>query len=254
MTQDLLVVRDLSVAYAKKGLALDGATLSVPAGSIIALLGPNGAGKTTLIRAITGLLDIHGGHVEGGSVSFDGTDIGHMAAHNRLRRGMALSPEGRLIFKNLTVEENLLVGAAVMPRSKRTAGLEAIYDLFPRLGERKTQPAGWMSGGEQQMLALGRAMISRPRLLLIDELSLGLAPLLVRSIYEELRKVCQQWGTTMLVVEQNARLALSFASHAYVIDRGRIAVSGTAEEVANSAEMQASYLGADTGYAKADSR
>lgn len=245
MTGDILVVDGLSVGYARKGLALDRVSLAVPAGGIVALLGANGAGKTTLIRAVSGLLDIHGGRISAGSVLFDGRDIGALAPHKRVRSGMAQSPEGRLIFKNLTVEENLLVGAAVLPRAERKAGLDTVYDLFPRLGERRNQAAGWMSGGEQQMLALGRALIARPKLLLVDELSLGLAPLLVRSIYEELRKVGKHWGTAMLVVEQNASLALSFASYAYAIDRGRIAVSGPAAEVASSAAMRESYLGAE---------
>lgn len=247
MSGELLRVENLSVGYARKGLALENVSLAVPAGGIVALLGANGAGKTTLIRAITGLLDIHGGKVACGAVMMDGRDVLGLPAHRRVRLGMTQSPEGRLIFKNLTVEENLLVGAAVIPRGERQAGLETIYELFPRLGERRRQAAGWMSGGEQQMLALGRALIARPRLLLVDELSLGLAPLLVRSIYEELGKVGARLGTAMLVVEQNARLALSFASHAYVLDRGRIAVSGPAAEVAASDAMHESYLGTDEG-------
>lgn len=251
MSGDLLVVDNLSVGYARKGLALEGVSLSVPAGGIVALLGANGAGKTTLIRAITGLLDIHGGRVSGGEVRFDGRAIQTLAPHGRVRLGMAQSPEGRLIFKNLTVEENLLVGAAVLPRGERQAGLETVYELFPRLSERRKQAAGWMSGGEQQMLALGRALIARPRLLLVDELSLGLAPLLVRSIYEELRRVGERLGTAMLIVEQNAKLALSFASYAHVLDRGRIAVSGPSAEVAASAAMRESYLGADAAPSEA---
>lgn len=245
MTDALLSVENLSVGYARKGLALEDVSLSIPRGGIVALLGANGAGKTTLIRAITGLLDIHGGRVTGGEVRFDGRAIQTLAPHKRIRLGMAQSPEGRLIFKNLTVEENLLVGAAVIARGERQAGLKTIYDLFPRLHERRHQAAGWMSGGEQQMLALGRALIARPKLLLVDELSLGLAPLLVKSIYEELGKVAERLGTSMLVVEQNAKLALAFADYAYVLDRGRIAVSGPSADVAASPVMHESYLGAD---------
>lgn len=247
MSSELLVVDNLSVGYARKGLALENVSLKVPAGSIVTLLGANGAGKTTLIRAVTGLLDIHGGRTTGGSIRLQDRPIGGLPAHKRVRLGMTQSPEGRLTFKNLTVEENLLVGAAVLPRGERQAGLDTVYELFPRLGERRKQAAGWMSGGEQQMLALGRALIARPKLLLVDELSLGLAPLLVKSIYEELTKVGERLGTAMLVVEQNAKLALSFASYAYVLDRGRITVSGTAEEVAASTAMHESYLGTDEG-------
>jgi branched-chain amino acid transport system ATP-binding protein len=157
---------------------------------------------------------------------------------------MGQVPEGRLVFKQLTVEDNLLVGAAILPRSEVRAGLEQVYALFPRLLERRKQAAGWMSGGEQQMLALGRALIGRPQLLLVDELSLGLAPLIVKEIYKQLRVVGQTLGTAMLVVEQNARLALDFASSAYVLNRGRVVLSGTAAAVAADEGMKESYLGA----------
>lgn len=241
----ILSVENLSVGYARKGLALDDVTLTVPRGGIVALLGANGAGKTTLIRAISGLLDHHHGRIESGQVRFDDRVVNTLPPHKRIRLGMAQSPEGRLIFKNLTVEDNLLVGAAILPSAKRQDGLDAVYALFPRLKERRGQSAGWMSGGEQQMLALGRALIGRPQLLLVDELSLGLAPLLVRSIYEELKKVRELFGSSMLIVEQNAKLALGFAEHAYVLDRGRIALSGTAAEVAASSAIHDSYLGTE---------
>jgi branched-chain amino acid transport system ATP-binding protein len=244
VTEALLSVNALSVGYARKGLALEEVNLTVPKGGIVALLGSNGAGKTTLIRAATGLLDLHGGHVAKGSILLAGESVQKLPAHRRVRLGMAQAPEGRLIFKKLSVEDNLLVGAAILPRAGRKAGLDTIYALFPRLFERRDQAAGWLSGGEQQMLALGRALISRPRLLLVDELSLGLAPLLVKSIYEQLCKVADALGTSMLLVEQNARLALEFAGSAYVLDRGRVAFSGSAAEVAASEAMQESYLGA----------
>ena len=240
----LLEVSNLSVGYARKGLALEGVSLQVPQGSIVALLGANGAGKTTLIRAITGLLDLHHGHVTAGSVAFDGQAVLGWPSHRLIRQGMALVPEGRLIFKQLTVEENLNVGAAILPRSAVAERMEAVYTLFPRLLERRKQAAGWLSGGEQQMLALGRALVSKPRLLLVDELSLGLAPLIVQAIYKQLRVVGETLGTSMLIVEQNAKLALQFASSAYIIDRGRIVLSGPAAEVAASEVMHESYLGA----------
>ena len=242
--QNALEVKDLSVGYARKGLALEGVSLAVPHGSIVALLGANGAGKTTLIRAITGLLDLHHGHVTQGSVHFEGRSILGMASHRLVRLGMAQVPEGRLIFKQLTVEENLNVGAAILPRSAVKERMDAVYALFPRLLERRQQAAGWLSGGEQQMLALGRALVAGPKLLLVDELSLGLAPLIVKAIYEQLRVVGDTLGTSMLIVEQNARLALEFAATGYILDRGRIVMSGPSAELAASDEMKASYLGA----------
>ncbi len=240
-----LSIKGLAVQYGRKGLALEGVSLVVPAKGVVALLGANGAGKTTLIRAATGLLDLHGGKVVEGEVKLNGQPLRGLPPHKRVRLGMAQVPEGRLVFKKLTVEDNLLVGAAMLPAAQRKGGLDSIYALFPRLRERRSQAAGWLSGGEQQMVALGRALIGRPRMLLIDELSLGLAPIIVRQIYEQLRAVADTLGTSMLVVEQNARLALEFASYAYVLDRGRVALSGLAAEVAASAEMRASYLGAE---------
>ncbi|MDY7545286.1 ABC transporter ATP-binding protein [Glaciimonas sp. CA11.2] len=239
----MLNVDNLSVAYARKGLALDSVSLALPAGSIVALLGANGAGKTTLIRAITGLLGLHGGGVTAGRIDFAGNSILGLPSHQLVRLGMAQVPEGRLVFKQLSVEENLQVGAAILPRAAVSKRMEAVYTLFPRLLERRRQAAGWLSGGEQQMLALGRALVAGPRLLLVDELSLGLAPLIVETIYEQLKVVGDTLGTSMLVVEQNARLALQFASTAYVLDRGRIVLSGPASEVAASALVKQSYLG-----------
>ncbi len=238
-----LEVRDLSVRYASKGFALDGVTLSIPKGSIVALLGANGAGKTTLIRSITGLLPLHSGQATGGSIHMDGQSILGLPPHKLVRMGMGQVPEGRLVFKQLTVEENLRVGAAVLPKSTEKERMDAVYELFPRLLERRGQAAGWLSGGEQQMLALGRALVTRPRLLLVDELSLGLAPLIVSAIYKQLRMVGQTLGASILVVEQNAKLALDFASTAYVLERGRITLHGTADEVAASDVVRESYLG-----------
>ena len=242
--ESMLDVRNLSVGYARKGLALDDVSLAVPKRSIVALLGANGAGKTTMIRAITGLLALHHGEVKGGRIEFEGRSIVGAPSHRLVRAGMAQVPEGRLVFKQLPVEENLLVGAAVLPRSAVKERLDAVYALFPRLLERRKQAAGWLSGGEQQMVALGRALIASPRLLLVDELSLGLAPLIVEDIYKQLRVVGDTLGASMLIVEQNARIALEFAATAYVLDRGRITLSGTAHEVAASEAMRESYLGA----------
>ena len=241
---NILEIRGLSAGYGRKGLALEDVNLQVPKGGVVALLGANGAGKTTLIRAITGLLELHHGRVTAGEVFFDGQPVLGQPAHRLIRQGMALVPEGRLIFKQLTVDENLNVGAAFLPRGQVAGRKEAVYTLFPRLLERRKAAAGWLSGGEQQMLALGRALISKPRLLLVDELSLGLAPLIVKSIYEQLRVVGESLGTSMLIVEQNAKLALEFASTAYIIERGCIVLSGPSAEVAASEVMHESYLGA----------
>ena len=239
-----LEVKGLSVGYARKGLALEDVSLVVPKGGIVALLGANGAGKTTLIRAVSGLLNLHHGHVTQGSVMLAGQSILGVPSHRLVRLGMGQVPEGRLVFKQLTVEDNLNVGAAVLPRSAVKERMDAVYQLFPRLLERREQAAGWLSGGEQQMLALGRALVASPTLLLVDELSLGLAPLIVKAIYEQLRVVGDTLGTSMLIVEQNARLALEFAQSAYVLDRGRIVLSGASAEVAASEAMKESYLGA----------
>ena len=173
----------------------------------------------------------------------DGHSILGLPSHRLVRMGMGQVPEGRLIFKQLSVEDNLKVGAAIVPRAQVRERLEAVYTLFPRLLERRTQSAGWLSGGEQQMLALGRALVGNPRLLLVDELSLGLAPLIVRAIYQQLRVVGDTLGTSMLIVEQNAKLALEFASSAYILNSGRIVLSGSAAEVAASDAIKASYLG-----------
>ena len=240
----LLEVKGLSVGYARKGLALEDVSLSVPKGKIVALLGANGAGKTTLIRAVTGLLSLHHGHVTQGIVLMAGRPILGLPSHRLVRMGMAQVPEGRLIFKQLSVQDNLNVGAAILPRSAVKERMDAVYALFPRLLERRLQAAGWLSGGEQQMLALGRALVASPSLVLVDELSLGLAPLIVKAIYNQLRVVGETLGTSMLIVEQNARLALEFASTAYILDRGRIVLSGPSAEVAASAAMKESYLGA----------
>jgi branched-chain amino acid transport system ATP-binding protein len=239
----VLDIQHLSVAYNRKGLALEDVSLQVPEGGIVALLGANGAGKSTLIRAVTGLLGLHHGQITGGQVHMMGQLVSGMPAHRLVRLGMGQVPEGRLVFKQLSVEDNLLVGAAVLPRAQVKAGLEAVYQLFPRLLERRNQAAGWMSGGEQQMLALGRAMIAKPKLLLVDELSLGLAPLIVIEIYKQLRVIGATMGTAILIVEQNALLALSFAQSAYLLQQGRVVLSGSAQEVSASPEMKASYLG-----------
>jgi branched-chain amino acid transport system ATP-binding protein len=247
--ENLLEVEDLSVGYGRMGLALHGLGLTVGQGQVVALLGANGAGKTTLIRSVSGLIGLHGGAIASGRARFDGQDLTRLSADRIVRLGVSQVPEGRMVFKTLSVEDNLAVGAASLPRARRLERIDAVYHLFPRLAERRGQPAGLMSGGEQQMLAVGRALAAAPRLMLIDELSLGLAPLIVRAIYERLREIVATFGTAMLVVEQNARLALRYCDRAYVLERGRIALAGTAAELAASELMRDLYLGASPGAA-----
>ncbi len=239
----LLEVTGLSVAYGRKAVALSQISLAVPAGRIVALLGANGAGKTTFIRAVSGLIGLHGGVITTGEVTLAGARIAGLSADRIVRLGVGQVPEGRLVFKHLSVEENLQVGAAVLPRRAVQAQLDAVYSLFPRLAERRRQPAGLMSGGEQQMLALGRALASAPKILLIDELSLGLAPLIVSAIYAQLVTIRDSLGTAILIVEQNARLALNIADSAYVLEGGEIVLYGTAQEVSANPKVRDIYLG-----------
>lgn len=241
--ETLLSVADLSASYGGKALVLSGINLTVGKAEIVAILGANGAGKTTLIRAISSLIKLHNGTIRSGTVHLGHRDITRMAPENIVRLGLGQVPEGRLVFKNLTVAENLEVGAAVLSRVEGRKTIDAVYQLFPRLAERRTQYAGLMSGGEQQMLALGRALASSPRLILVDELSLGLAPLIVRNIYAQFETIRRQFGTSMLIVEQNARLALDVSERAYVLERGQVVLSGASTDVAASSRIRESYLG-----------
>ncbi len=222
--------------------ALNGVTLSIPRGAIVALLGANGSGKTTTIRAVTGLAV-----PQAGRISFDGRDLTGLPPHVVVRRGVAVVPEGRRIFINLSVHENLLLGGFIR-RDKEALGrdLGEIYDTFPRLAERRSQPAGTLSGGEQQMLALGRALISRPRLLLLDEPSLGLAPLLVKEVFNIVSRLNQK-GVTILLVEQNAAAALSIAGYGYVLETGRVVLEGTGAQLLEHPQLQDAYLGDGIG-------
>ena len=228
---NMLEIKGLSVGYARKGLALDDVSLSVPKGSIVALLGANGAGKTTLIRAVTGLLDLHHGQVTHGQVALDGHSILGLPSHRLVRMGMGQVPEGRLIFKQLSVEDNLKVGAAIVPRAEVRERLEAVYTLFPRLLERRTQSAGWLSGGEQQMLALGMSLMTRPRLLLLDEPTTGLAPIIVKDVLTSIRDINEKEGTTVLIVEQNVQATLKQVNRAIVLKSGRVIFDGASKQL-----------------------
>jgi branched-chain amino acid transport system ATP-binding protein len=234
---NLLELRRLEVAYGGIN-AVKGIDLEVAAGEMVCLIGANGAGKTSTLKAIAGLLP-----VAAESICYEGAPIGGMRAFELVRRGLALVPEGRGVFGQLTVEENLAMGAYA--RSDAAAvkiDLERAFHLFPRLAERRGQSAGTLSGGEQQMLAIGRALMSRPKLLLLDEPSMGLAPLMVQKIFETILAVARE-GVTILLVEQNARLALETSHRAYVMETGSITLSGAARALLGDPKVRAAYLG-----------
>jgi branched-chain amino acid transport system ATP-binding protein len=234
----MLEVRDLEVTYGKIK-AVKRISFTVDEGQVVTLIGTNGAGKTTTLRTISGLL-----RPSHGSVSFQGKRIDSVPAHEIVTLGVAHSPEGRRIFPRLTVEENLLLGAFARKDKGINADLKAAYELFPILGERSKQPAGTFSGGEQQMLAMGRAMMSRPKLLMLDEPSMGLSPLMMKRIMSTVTTL-QQQGTTILLVEQNAQAALQRADHGYVLEVGKIVLEGTGQELLASDEVRKAYLGED---------
>ena len=233
----LLEVKNLKVAYGGI-VAVRGIDLDVEAGELVALIGANGAGKTTTLKALAGML-----RPSGGSVHYEGASITHEPAHRLVHRGIALVPEGRGVFARLTVEENLSMGAYIRDdRHEVRSDLDRIFTLFPRLKERRTQTAGTLSGGEQQMVAIGRAMMSRPKLLLLDEPSMGLAPLMVQKIFEVIASISAQ-GVTILLVEQNARLALQAASRGYVMESGAVTLTDAASVLLESEQVRQAYLG-----------
>jgi branched-chain amino acid transport system ATP-binding protein len=236
-----LSVRDLVVAYGAIQ-AVRGVTFDVERGQIVSLIGSNGAGKTTTLRTLSGLL-----RPLSGTIEFDGTPIQRMPAHEILSRGMAHSPEGRRLFARMTVEENLRLGAYTRKDEVGIAqDMQRVYDLFPVLGERRTNKAGLFSGGEQQMLAIGRALMSRPTLLMLDEPSMGLSPIMTQRIFDTVKELRDE-GTTVLLVEQNALAALALSDRAYVIDLGRTTLSGTGAELLADPRVQEAYLGENVG-------
>ena len=217
--------------------AVDDFNLTIGRTEIAGLIGPNGAGKTTTLDTIAGLL-----RSRGGDIVFQGESIAHKAPHLIVKDGLALVPEGRRVFAQMTVEENLEMGAFTRANSTVAPGLEKVYELFPRLKERRRQVAGTLSGGEQQMLAMGRALMSAPKLMMLDEPSMGLAPILVEQVFDIIQSL-HKAGTTILLVEQNAQMALSIADRAYVLENGKVSLSGTGEELAQSEQVQKAYLG-----------
>ena len=233
----MLKVENINVYYGAIH-ALKGISVEVKQGEIVTLIGANGAGKSTILRTISGLL-----RAKTGDIVFEGNAIGGMAAEEIVRKGISQVPEGRRIFANMTVAENLELGAYI--RSDKAGirkDIDKVFERFPRLGERRTQIAGTLSGGEQQMLAIGRGLMSQPKLMLLDEPSMGLAPLLVKEIFSIIQEINAS-GTTILLVEQNAHMALSIAHKAYVLETGRITLSGTAKELSESKAVRKAYLG-----------
>ena len=236
MSNDVMLeIKDLEVAYGSIA-AIKGISLDVCKGEIVTILGANGAGKTTTMRTISQLLK-----AKAGSIRFKGEELTRLPAHKVVKLGISHAPEGRRVFGILTVEENLMLGAFTQSKLDKEV-LDWVYQLFPRLEERRKQLAGTLSGGEQQMLAIGRSLMSNPEMLLLDEPSLGIAPILVKAIFEQIKKISQE-GVTVLLVEQNAKAALRLANRGYVLDVGKIALSGTSAELLASEKVQEAYLG-----------
>lgn len=243
----LLLVNNIEVVYHDIIQVLRGVSLKVPEGRITALLGPNGAGKTTTLRAISGLLIPEDGEVVRGEILYRGRPIQGRPPEEIVKQGIVQVLEGRRVFKHLTVEENLKVGTLTRGGQNLKGELERIYHYFPRLADLKNRLAGYLSGGEQQMLAIGRALLAQPRLLLLDEPSLGLAPLLVREIFGIVARVNAEEGVTVLLVEQNARMALSIAHYGYIMETGRIVLEGDREYLLGNPDVQEFYLGVAKG-------
>ena len=234
--EPILKVDNINVYYGSIH-AIKGVSFEVNQGEIVTLIGANGAGKSTTLNTVAGLL-----HSKTGSITFLGENLGHLPCHKTVSKGLALVPEGRRVFLQMSVQENLEMGAYTKPGSGVAADLEHVYELFPRLKERMRQTAGTLSGGEQQMLAMGRALMSRPKLLMLDEPSMGLAPILVEQIFDIIRSL-HKAGTTILLVEQNAQAALSVADRGYVLETGKVVTTGTGAELLASPIIKKAYLG-----------
>ena len=234
----MLEINELVVSYGSIA-ALHGVSIKVEKGTIVTLVGANGAGKSTTLRAISGIVG-----VKSGGIRFEGEEIANLPPHRIVARGLAQAPEGRMVFSNLTVMENLQMGAYLRKDKAGIAkDLEYVFGIFPRLKERVGQTAGTLSGGEQQMLAIGRALMSKPKLLMLDEPSLGIAPLLVKTIFEKIVEINRELGLTILLVEQNANLALEVSHYGYVLETGRIILEDKSAALRENAEVQAAYLG-----------
>ena len=232
----MLKVNDINVYYGAIH-AIKGVSFEVNDGEIVTLIGANGAGKTTTLNTVAGLL-----HPKTGTVEFMGENLAHTPGHKIVSKGLALVPEGRRVFLQMSVEDNLEMGAFTQPNSTIKGGLELVYEHFPRLKERRKQGAGTLSGGEQQMLAMGRALMSKPKLMMLDEPSMGLAPILVEQIFDIIKSL-HKAGTTILLIEQNAQMALSVANRGYVLETGKVVATGTGAELLNNEAVKKAYLG-----------
>ena len=244
MSEAALSIENIEVVYNHSVQALRGLSIEVPDGKIVALLGSNGAGKTTTLKAASGILSYENGELAAGRIRYFGEDIGSRPAYRLARSGLAHVREGRHVFGDLTVEENLVAaGNALVGRGGRNVDPEVVFGYFPRLRERRKLLAGYLSGGEQQMLAIGRAIVGKPKLILLDEPSLGLAPLVVQDIFSIIARINREQGVAMLLVEQNAHVALGVAHYGYILENGRIVVNGPTERLLNDPDVQRFYLG-----------
>lgn len=246
--EPILSLNSIEVLYDSVLLAIKGVSVEVAQGGMVALLGSNGAGKSTTLKAISGLLKSERGKVSRGTIKFDGNLIGDITPQDRVAMGICHVIEGRRVFEHLTPDENLEAAAPMsMSRSKINAEKERMYEYFPRLAERKSSQSGYLSGGEQQMLAIGRALMTQPRLLMLDEPSLGLAPFLVAEIFGIIQRINKEQGLSVLLVEQNAVAALEIVSHGYLIENGRVVMHDTAEALKSNSDIQEFYLGGGEG-------
>jgi len=239
----MLTLNNIEVIYNEVILVLKGMSIHVPEGKIVGLLGSNGAGKSTTLKAISGLLKPEDGEVTDGSIEFLGETIHHMDAADIVSRGIFQVMEVRRVFEHLTTEENLIAGSYTRRDANTHLELDMVYSYFPRLLERRHQTAGYLSGGEQQMLAIGRALMAKPKLMMLDEPSLGLAPLLVMEIFDIIKRINQEHGTTILIVEQNANQTLGMADYAYIMESGRIVLEGYPADLSENADVREFYLG-----------
>jgi len=239
----LLEFRNMRIVYDNAIEAIRDVSIAVPEGGIVALLGSNGAGKSTLLKAMSGILYTEEGEIENGSIRFRGEDVHRLAPDELVRRGIVQVPEGRRVFPALTIEENLQMGGYTRTKAEARERRDKVFAMFPRLFERRDQIAGYMSGGEQQMLAIGRALMTDPVLLALDEPSLGLAPLIIDRIYEVIVRLRSEMKMTVLLVEQNAQRALDIADYAYILETGRVVLDGTAQKLAANEDVQEFYLG-----------
>jgi branched-chain amino acid transport system ATP-binding protein len=249
-TDNILSIKNIEVKYHEVILVLKGVSIDVPRGGIVALLGANGAGKSTTLKAISGLLKVEDGEVTDGAIEFEGNRIHHEKAANIAKLGIIQVIEGRKVFEHLTTEENLKVGAHLRKTGTVKEGLEMVYHYFPRLIEKRNEVAGFISGGEQQMTVVGRALMTEPKLVLLDEPSMGLAPMLIHEIFNILTKLNEGEKISILLVEQNAKLALNVAPYAYVMETGRIVMDDLSEKLSENEDIKDFYLGLSGGRRK----